>query len=103
VTWWIKSNTSYPKIVMARRRAGHADETVLFAKQVWAGHREIDHASHSMANAGREKLRTGQDRDANWLLVLPRLKMRKLQLKDQIARIEDALLPDILRRREPSP
>jgi len=47
--------------------------------------------------------RTGQDRDANWLLVLTRLKIRKLQLKDHIARIEDALLPDILRRRESSP
>jgi hypothetical protein len=46
--------------------------------------------------------RTGQDRDANWLLVLTRLKMRKLQLKDQIARIEDALLSDILRSRESS-
>jgi hypothetical protein len=45
---------------------------------------------------------TGQDRDANWLLVLTRLKMRKLQLKDQIARIEDALLSDILRSRESS-
>jgi hypothetical protein len=45
--------------------------------------------------------RTGHDRDANWLLVPTRLKMRKL--KDQIARIEDALLPDILRRRESSP
>jgi len=28
-------------------------------------------------------------------LQLSRLKKRKLQLKDQIARIEDALLPDI--------
>jgi hypothetical protein len=28
-------------------------------------------------------------------LQLTRLKKRKLQLKDQIARIEDALLPDI--------
>jgi hypothetical protein len=29
-------------------------------------------------------------------LILTRLKKRKLQLKDQIARIEDALLPDII-------
>ena len=28
-------------------------------------------------------------------LMLTRLKKRKLQLKDQIARIEDSLLPDI--------
>jgi hypothetical protein len=29
-------------------------------------------------------------------LQLTRLKKRKLQLKDQISRIEDALLPDII-------
>jgi hypothetical protein len=50
-----------------------------------------------------DRTRTRADETANWRLVLTRLKMRKLQLKDQIARIEDALLPDILRMRESSP
>jgi hypothetical protein len=48
-------------------------------------HRDLDAAIASMAERG------GRDQ-----LQLTRLKKRKLQLKDQIARIEDQLLPNII-------
>jgi hypothetical protein len=48
-------------------------------------HRDLDVAIAAMAGTG-----TGDQ------LQLSRLKKRKLQLKDQIATIEDALLPDII-------
>jgi hypothetical protein len=48
-------------------------------------HRDLDAAIAAMVESGvRDQLQ------------LSRLKKRKLQLKDQIARIEDALLPDII-------
>jgi len=48
-------------------------------------HRDLDTAIAAMFDSGvRDQLQ------------LSRLKKRKLQLKDQIARIEDALLPDII-------
>jgi hypothetical protein len=48
-------------------------------------HRDLDTAIAAMIDSGvRDQLQ------------LSRLKKRKLQLKDQIARIEDALLPDII-------
>lgn len=48
-------------------------------------HRDLDDAIHALEETGRgDQLR------------LRRLKKQKLQLKDQIARIEDALIPDIL-------
>ena len=48
-------------------------------------HRDLDTAIAAMVESGvRDQLQ------------LSRLKKRKLQLKDQIARIEDALLPDII-------
>jgi hypothetical protein len=48
-------------------------------------HRDLDTAIAAMIESGvRDQLQ------------LSRLKKRKLQLKDQIARIEDALLPDII-------
>jgi hypothetical protein len=48
-------------------------------------HRDLDAALVAMAESGvRDQL------------MLTRLKKRKLQLKDQIARIEDSLLPDII-------
>jgi hypothetical protein len=48
-------------------------------------HRDLDTAIAAMVDSGvRDQLQ------------LSRLKKRKLQLKDQIARIEDALLPDII-------
>ena len=48
-------------------------------------HRDLDQAIAAMIESGvRDQLQ------------LSRLKRRKLQLKDQIARIEDALLPDII-------
>lgn len=48
-------------------------------------HRDLDAAIAAMIDSGvRDQL------------ILTRLKKRKLQLKDQIARIEDALLPDII-------
>jgi len=48
-------------------------------------HRDLDAAIATMTESGpADQLR------------LTRLKKRKLQLKDQIAQIEDALLPDII-------
>lgn len=48
-------------------------------------HRDLDAAITAMTELGvRDQL------------ILTRLKKRRLQLKDQIARIEDALLPDII-------
>lgn len=48
-------------------------------------HRDLDAAIAAMAEQG-----------VNDQLQITRLKKRKLQLKDQIARVEDALLPDII-------
>ena len=48
-------------------------------------HRDLDEAIHAMEASGRaDQLR------------LRRLKKQKLMLKDQIARIEDVLTPDII-------
>ena len=48
-------------------------------------HRDLDAAITAMIDLGvRDQL------------ILTRMKKRKLQLKDQIARVEDALLPDII-------
>ncbi len=62
------------------------DEQALRAKlaQLRQEHGDLDAAIAAIAeSAVRDQLQ------------LTRLKKRKLQLKDQIARIEDALLPDI--------
>ena len=48
-------------------------------------HRDLDAAIHALSEAGS----TDQ-------LQIARLKKRKLRLKDQIAAIEDVLLPDII-------
>ena len=48
-------------------------------------HRDLDAAIHALSEAGS----TDQ-------LQIARLKKRKLRLKDQIAAIEDTLLPDII-------
>jgi hypothetical protein len=48
-------------------------------------HRDLDEAIHALESIGR-----GDQ------LTLRRLKKQKLQLKDQIARIEDLLTPDII-------
>jgi hypothetical protein len=48
-------------------------------------HRDLDAAIAAMAEQGVKDQ-----------LQITRLKKRKLQLKDQIARVEDALLPDII-------
>ena len=48
-------------------------------------HRDLDSAIVAMAEQGVKDQ-----------LQLTRLKKRKLQLKDQITRIEDALLPDVI-------
>jgi len=48
-------------------------------------HRDLDAAINALIASG-----------ANDQIQLTRLKKRKLQLKDQIARIEDDLLPDII-------
>ena len=48
-------------------------------------HRDLDEAITAM-----------QDRGTSDQLTLKRLKKRKLMLKDQIARIEDELTPDLI-------
>ncbi len=48
-------------------------------------HRDLDAAISALIASG-----------ANDQIQLSRLKKRKLQLKDQIARIEDEILPDII-------
>ncbi|MBC7477646.1 MAG: DUF465 domain-containing protein [Pseudorhodobacter sp.] len=48
-------------------------------------HRDMDDAIHALQNAARA--------DA---LTLRRLKKQKLVLKDQIVKIEDQLIPDII-------
>ena len=48
-------------------------------------HRDLDEAISAL-----------QDKGTGDALTLKRLKKRKLVLKDQIRRIEDALLPDII-------
>ncbi len=48
-------------------------------------HRDLDAAIHLMESAGRSDQ-----------LTLRRLKKQKLHLKDQIARLDDILTPDII-------
>ncbi len=48
-------------------------------------HRDLDDAIHALASNGRADQ-----------LTLQRLKRQKLALKDQIVRIEDQLIPDII-------
>ncbi len=48
-------------------------------------HRDLDAAIAALQETGRYDM-----------LMLKRLKKQKLSLKDQIARIEDLLLPDII-------
>ena len=48
-------------------------------------HRDLDEAIHALEQTGRPDQ-----------LTLRRLKKQKLALKDQIARIEDDLTPDII-------
>jgi hypothetical protein len=64
-----------------------AEEETLRAKLagLMQEHRDLDAAIAAMAEQGV------QDQ-----LQITRLKKRKLQLKDQITRVEDALLPDII-------
>ena len=64
-----------------------AEEEALRARlaELMQEHRDLDAAIAAMADQG-----------VNDQLQLTRLKKRKLQLKDQITRIEDALLPDII-------
>ena len=64
-----------------------AEEQALRAKlaELVQEHRDLDAAIATMIESGSaDQLR------------LTRLKKRKLQLKDQISQIEDALLPDII-------
>jgi hypothetical protein len=62
------------------------EEQALRAKllQLREEHRDLDAAIAAMTDMSADQLR------------LTRLKKRKLQLKDQITRIEDTLLPDII-------
>lgn len=52
-------------------------------------HRDLDAAIEALSEAGRQTGFVDQ-------LQQQRLKKRKLRLKDQIAAIEDNLLPDII-------
>jgi hypothetical protein len=64
-----------------------AEEQTLRAMlaQLSEEHRDLDAAITAMVDSGvRDQI------------ILTRLKKRKLQLKDQIAKIQDALLPDII-------
>ncbi len=63
------------------------DEVVLRAKLAELGqeHRDLDNAIAALTEAG-----------ARDQLQITRLKKRKLQLKDEIAKINDRLLPDII-------
>ena len=54
-----------------------------------SAHRALDAAIAALSEAGQERGFTDQ-------LQIARLKKRKLRLKDQIALIEDTLLPDII-------
>ncbi|MBV8799584.1 MAG: DUF465 domain-containing protein [Alphaproteobacteria bacterium] len=64
-----------------------AEEEPLRARlaQLMQKHRDLDAAITAMGEQG-----------VNDQLQITRLKKRKLQLRDQITRIEDALLPDII-------
>jgi hypothetical protein len=64
-----------------------AEEQALRARlaELTQEHRDLDSAIAALVDAG-----------ARDQIQLTRLKKRKLQLKDQIARIEDELLPDIV-------
>ena len=64
-----------------------AEEEALRAKLtgLMQEHRDLDAAIAAMAEQGVKDQ-----------LQITRLKKRKLQLKDQITSIEDALLPDII-------
>lgn len=48
-------------------------------------HRDLDEAIHALETAGRPDQ-----------LTLRRLKKQKLSLKDQIVKLEDQLIPDII-------
>ncbi len=52
-------------------------------------HRDLDAAIAALTEAARDSLSAD-------MLQIARLKKRKLRLKDQIAIIEDTLLPDII-------
>ena len=64
-----------------------AEEQALRARlaELSQEHRDLDAAIAAMIEQG-----------VSDQIQLTRLKKRKLQLKDQISRIEDALLPDII-------
>jgi hypothetical protein len=63
------------------------DEVALRAKlaELTQEHRDLDNAIAALAEAG-----------ARDQLQITRLKKRKLQLKDEIAKVNDRLLPDII-------
>jgi hypothetical protein len=65
----------------------NGDEAALRAKlaELTQEHRDLDMAIAALIASG-----------ANDQIQLTRLKKRKLQLKDQLAQIEDDLLPDII-------
>ena len=64
-----------------------AEEQALRARltELAQDHRDLDAAIAALVQSG-----------AHDQIQLSRLKKKKLQLKDQIAKMEDALLPDII-------
>jgi len=64
-----------------------AEEQALRARltELAQDHRDLDAAIAALVESG-----------AHDQIQLSRLKKKKLQLKDQIAKMEDALLPDII-------
>ena len=64
-----------------------AEEQALRARltELAQDHRDLDAAIAALVQSG-----------AHHQIQLSRLKKKKLQLKDQIAKMEDALLPDII-------
>lgn len=72
--WWLGLNEQDLRKLLAAMRIEH---------------RDLDAAIDALTEAGRKNGFVDQ-------LQMQRLKKRKLRIKDQIAHIEDVLLPDII-------
>jgi hypothetical protein len=76
----------HPRAKRARRDSGVNEEEMHKRLEVLRiEHRDLDAAIDALTGAG-----------TNDQLQIARLKKRKLKLKDQIAMIEDYLIPDII-------
>ena len=74
---------------LAAARSPLSDLAAGTFQEIIPEHRDLDAAIAALTEAGREKGFVDQ-------LQIARLKKRKLRLKDQLALIEDTLLPDII-------